>query len=112
MIIDYRVSMEGVNKFEVVYYVNSQEHSRGMAVSGANTFAISTLSIGDNIVTIKVITPDQQEQSLNIPIKIVPSSYELKQPVIDDSLIAYADAYELSNFSPDKEVWKDKKLVK
>ena len=110
LIIDYRVSMEGVRDFEVVYSVNDKEHSKGKAISGTNTFAISTLKLGDNTITIKVSTLDKkQEKTLTINIKIVESSYQMQKPVVDASLVAYADAYELSNFSPDREVWKDKK---
>lgn len=110
ILIDFKVLMKGQKKFNVVYRVNSNEHSRGEAVSGSNLFAISTLPLGQNTVTIEVTTLDQSKRkSLSFSINIVPSTYELQKPVIDASLVAYFDATDRSNLASDRNLLKDKR---
>ena len=108
LIIDYRVSMKNVKEFNVIYYIDDIEYKRGKALNGANTFPISTLEQGDRKITIKVSTLDgQHESAIDINITIMESSYQMIEPV-ESGLIAWFDAYGLTNQDLDKERWKTK----
>lgn len=106
--IGYRVSMKGVRNFNVIYYIDGQEHKKGKALNGNNTFVISSLEKGDRTITIKVMTTDEKhEAQTDIKIKIIESSYQMKKPV-EAGLIAWFDAYGLTNLDSEKDIWKDK----
>lgn len=108
LVIDYRVSMKDVNEFNVIYYVDNQEKRRGKAYNGANTFLISDLPMGPRKVTIKVKTLDEKhEAAVDININIIASSYEMKEPVTQ-GLLAWFDAYGLTNQDENVTSWKDR----
>lgn len=108
LIIDYRVSMKDVKEFNVEYYVDDKLYKKGKAYNGSNTFPISDLKQGERKITIKVITTDDKHTaSVDILINIIESSYQLQQPV-DSGLIAWFDAYGLTNQDIDKGIWRDK----
>lgn len=108
LVIDYRVSMKDVNEFNVVYYVDNQEKRSGKAYNGANTFVISDLPMGPRKITIKVKTLDEKHEAyVDININIIASSYEMKEPVTQ-GLLAWFDAYGLTNQDDNVTSWKDK----
>lgn len=107
LIIEYRVSMMNVNEFNVQYLVNSEPYKEGKAFNGTNMFIISDLPMGKNTVTIKVSTLDSsQSAEIHIPIEIIESSYKMIEPVTAD-LIAWFNAYGLSNQDKNRTTWVD-----
>lgn len=108
LIIDYRVSMKNVREFNVIYYVDNIEHRRGKALNGSNAFPISTLPKGERKITIEVSTTDGKHTAkVDIYVTIVESSYKMQEPV-KQGLIAWFDAYGLTNQDLDREKWKTK----
>ena len=108
LVIDYRVSMKGVKEFNAEYYVDDVLHKQGKAYNGSNTFPISDLKQGRRKITIKILTVDAEHSSqVDIYINIVESSYKMQEPVMT-GLIAWFDAYGLTNQDSDKHLWKDK----
>ena len=108
VIIDYRVSMKGVKNFIVEYFIDGVFLKKGTAYNGTNTVPISNLTIGNRTIKIKVSTEDQQHSAeIEIVINVNESSYEMKQPV-EGGLLAWFDAYGLSNQDLDNNIWRDK----
>lgn len=108
LIIDYRVSMSGVKEFNVEYYVDDDFIRKGKAYNGSNTFPISNLEVGDKKIKIKVSTIDElYTKELIINIKIVESSYQMQKHVTQ-GLVAWFDAYELTNQNLERNIWRDK----
>lgn len=108
LIIDYRISMSGVKEFNVEYYVDDKLYKKGKGYNGSNAFPISDLKVGSRKITIKVFTLDKKHMSeIDINIKITESSYQLQKP-IEQGLLAWFDAYGLSNQDLDRGIWKDK----
>ena len=108
LVIDYRISMQKEKEFKVEYYVDGVLHKKGIGYNGTNTFPISTLPVGHRKITIKVITKDSKHSAqIDIYIEIKESSYQLQQP-ITQGLMAWFDAYGLSNLDLERGIWKDR----
>lgn len=108
IVIDYRISMQNVREFDVEYYIDDSFYKAGIGYNGTNTIPLSELSLGTRKITIKVYTKDRLHSAeVEIIINIKESSYKLIEPV-KKGLIAWFDAYGLSNIDIDKHLWKDK----
>lgn len=108
-VIDYRISMKDMKKFNVFFYIDSEEVMQAEANLGTNFWSVGELAIGPHTLAIRAETLDGMIESntLQIPLEVVAFDY-VPFEVIEDGLVFNFDGRDNNNSSKERDVWKDR----
>ena len=108
-LIDYRISMKDVKKFNVYFYIDGNEVMQAEANLGTNFWSVGELAIGAHVLAIKATTLDGllESNTLQIPLEIVAFNYTPLE-IVQNGLVFNFDGRDNNNASLTNNVWKDR----
>lgn len=108
-LIDYRISMKDVKKFNVFFYVDGDEVMQAEANIGTNFWSVGELAIGPHTLAIKAQTLDGlvESNTLQIPLEIVAFNFTPLE-IIQQGLVFNFDGRDNNNASLTNNIWKDR----
>lgn len=108
-VIDYRISMKDMKKFNVHFFIDDQKVMEAEANLGTNFWSVGELAIGQHNLAIKAYTLDGtiESNTLQIPLEIVAFNYTPLE-IIQEGLVFNFDGRDNNNASTEKNIWKDR----
>lgn len=108
-VIDYRISMKDMKKFNVYFYIDGTETMQAEANLGTNFWSVGELALGKHTLAIKATTLDGliESNTLQIPLEVVSFNFTPLE-IVSDGLVFNFDGRDNNNSSKTNDVWKDR----
>lgn len=108
-VVDYRISMKDMKKFNVFFYIDGNEVMQAEANIGTNFWSVGELALGKHTLAIKATTLDGliESNTLQIPLEVVSFNFTPLE-IVSDGLVFNFDGRDNNNSSKTNDIWKDR----
>lgn len=108
-VVDYRISMKDMKKFNVYFYIDGNEVMQAEANIGTNFWSVGELALGKHTLAIKATTLDGliESNTLQIPLEVVSFNFTPLE-IVSDGLVFNFDGRDNNNSSKTNNIWKDR----